>query len=73
MLTHKITIDEINSLCTLGKTPVIDDFVSSKTHKKFSASLILDQRRGIAFEFAKRTAGTKKTAAKDGKTENPEK
>ena len=73
MLTHKITVEEINSLCTLGKTPMIDDFVSSKTHKKFSASLILDQRRGIAFEFAKRTAGTKKTAAKDGKTENPEK
>lgn len=56
MLSHKITIEEINSLCTTGKTPMIEDFVSSKTKKKFSASLVLDAKKGIAFEFAKRPA-----------------
>ncbi|MBO5254893.1 MAG: DNA topoisomerase 3 [Opitutales bacterium] len=58
MLSHKITIDEVNSLCTTGKTPVIEDFVSSKTKKKFSASLVLDAKKGIAFEFAKRVKKT---------------
>ncbi len=56
MLSHTITLAEIESLCATGKTPMIEDFVSSKTKKKFSAMLTLDTRRGIAFEFAKRPA-----------------
>ncbi len=59
MLAHKITLEEINSLCTTGKTPLIEDFVSNKTKKKFSATLVLDSKRGIAFEFAKRQKTTK--------------
>ena len=59
MLSHKITLEEINSLATTGKTPMIDDFVSSKTKKKFSAALVLDAKRGITFEFAKRTPRAK--------------
>ncbi len=55
MLSHKITLEEINSLCTTGKTPLIEDFVSNRTKKKFSACLVLDAEKGIAFEFAKRT------------------
>jgi DNA topoisomerase-3 len=55
MLSHQITLEEINSLCTTGKTPLIEDFVSNRTKKKFSASLVLDAKNGIAFEFAKRT------------------
>ncbi len=63
MLSHKISLDEINSLCTTGKTPIIDDFISSKTKKKFSASLVLDAKKGIAFEFAKRTKKTEEKKA----------
>ena len=59
MLSHKITKAEIESLTNTGKTPVIDDFVSKRTKKKFSASLILDSRGSISFEFAKRTAPKK--------------
>ena len=54
MLSHTITVAELESLANTGKTPVIDDFVSKRTKKKFSASLVLDQKGGISFEFAKR-------------------
>ena len=55
MLSHTITRAEIESLTNTGKTPVIDDFVSKRTKKKFSASLVLDARGSISFEFTKRT------------------
>ncbi len=54
MLSHTITQEEINSLIATGKTPVIDDFVSKRTKKKFSAALALDARGGISFEFVKK-------------------
>lgn len=66
MLSHKITLEEINSLATTGKTPMIEDFVSSKTKKKFSAALVLDAKRGITFEFAKRAPRAKAVDKKSG-------
>lgn len=57
MLSHTITREEIESLTNTGKTPVIEDFVSKRTKKKFSAALALDARGGISFEFAKKTGG----------------
>ncbi len=54
MLSHIVTIAELESLATTGKTPVIDDFVSKRTKKKFSAALALDEKGGISFEFAKK-------------------
>lgn len=42
------------AFASTGKTPVIDDFVSKRTKKKFSAALALDQKGGISFEFAKK-------------------
>ncbi len=57
MLSHTITHAEIESLINTGKTPVIEDFVSKRTKKKFSAALALDARGGISFEFAKKTGG----------------
>jgi len=66
MLSHAITRAEIESLTTTGKTPVIEDFVSKRTKKKFSAALVLDARGSISFEFAKRSPrdAKAKTAAK---------
>lgn len=55
MLSHTITRAEIESLTNTGKTPVIEDFVSKRTKKKFSAALALDARGSISFEFTKRT------------------
>ena len=49
-----MTIAELESLATTGKKPVIDDFVSKRTKKKFSAALALDEKGGISFEFAKK-------------------
>lgn len=54
MLSHTITLAELESLATTGKTPVIDDFVSKRTKKKFSAALVLDKKGGISFEFTKK-------------------
>ncbi len=59
MLSHKITRTELESLMNTGKTPVIEDFVSKRTKKKFSAALVLDKRGTISFEFTKRTGGAK--------------
>ncbi len=55
MLSHTITSKELESLATTGKTPMIDDFVSKRTKKKFSAALVLDEKGGISFEFAKKS------------------
>ncbi len=63
MLSHKITHEEIKSLAETGKTPLIEDFVSNRTKKKFSAFLVLNNKGEIGFEFIKRTF--KKAAGKD--------
>lgn len=69
MLSHAITRAEIDSLINIGKTPVIDDFVSKRTNKKFSASLVLDPRGSISFEFARKTRPDKSS----GKSAAPKK
>lgn len=51
---HQITPDEVKTLVTEGKSPVIDDFIS-KRGKKFSAQLTLSPKKDKAeFEFAPR-------------------
>ena len=69
MLSHTITQAEIDSLINTGKTPVIEDFVSKRTKKKFSASLVLDPKGSISFEFAKRPIKKSKGGAKVGEQE----
>ena len=69
MLSHTITQAEIDSLINTGKTPVIEDFVSKRTKKKFSASLVLDPKGSISFEFAKRPIRKSKGGAKVGEQE----
>ncbi|MBR4597723.1 MAG: topoisomerase C-terminal repeat-containing protein, partial [Opitutales bacterium] len=75
MLSHAIKREEVQSLVETGKTPLIDDFVSKRTGKKFSAYLVLKEGGEIGFEFEKRApkakgAAAKKSAAK--KSENSE-
>lgn len=70
MLSHAIKPEEVQSLAQSGKTPLIEDFVSKRTGKKFSAYLIMKENGEIGFEFEKRTPKAKKTekqaAAKEG-------
>ncbi len=68
MLSHTVTHAEIESLINTGKTPVIDDFVSKRTKKKFSAYLALDARGSISFEFEKRAG--KRAEAKQSPEKN---
>lgn len=52
MLSHSLTDKEIEALINKGKTPTINNFVSKKTGKTFSASLILDPAdNSIKFSF----------------------
>lgn len=70
MLSHAIKPEEVQSLAQSGKTPLIEDFVSKRTGKKFSAYLIMKENGEIGFEFEKRTPKAKKAekqaAAKEG-------
>ncbi len=75
MLSHAIKPEEVISLAQTGKTPLIEDFVSKRTGKKFSAYLVLKDNGDIGFEFEKKApkAGAassgKPTKAKKTKTE----
>lgn len=60
MLSHAIQPEEIQSLAKTGKTPLIEDFVSKRTGKKFSAYLVMKENGEIGFEFEKRTPKAKK-------------
>ncbi len=69
MLSHKVTAEEVEALCYTGKSPLIEDFVSNRTKKKFSAHLILKPNGDVGFEFQKKAFPKKK--AKTSKTKEP--
>lgn len=52
MLSHNITTKEVQELLSKGKTKPINDFVSKKTGKTFTASLVLNADHSIGFDFA---------------------
>lgn len=64
MLSHSIKREEVQALAETGKTPLIEDFVSKRTGKKFSAYLILKEGGDIGFEFEKRAPKAKKASEK---------
>jgi len=65
ILQRELQPNEVESLFTTGKTPMIDGFISKRTKRPFKAKLTLDFESGkIGFEFAPRPA--KKKAAKKG-------
>jgi DNA topoisomerase-3 len=71
LLAHEITRDEAISILSGGKTAMINDFVSNRTKRKFSAKLFYDREQDRpGFEFAPRKAAkkaAKKTAKKTTK------
>jgi DNA topoisomerase-3 len=66
LLNHTISPDEFRLLITTGKTGVIEDFVSKRTRRRFSAHLVLNEKGDVGFEFPPRPASgaRKKPAAK---------
>ncbi len=55
----------LQQVLTQGKTELISDFVSQRTHKKFDAYLVLDEIKGnVSFEFPPREARSKNDTAK---------
>ncbi len=72
MLSHKITAQEVESLALTGKTPLIEDFVSNRTKKKFSAFLALKPNGDIGFEFQKKAFPKKKGKSSSDKAPKAE-
>ena len=67
LLAHEITKTEALTILKGEKTPKIDDFVSNRTKRKFSAFLLYDfKEERPTFEFPPRAAkkGAKKAAKK---------
>jgi len=63
ILQKELQPNEVETLFTTGKTPLIDGFISKRTKRPFKAYLTLDFESGkIGFEFPPRKA--KKKAAK---------
>ena len=61
ILQQEITPEQISKLLTQGKTDLLDQFVSSRTNRKFKAYLSVGEGGKVGFEFEPRAA---KSAAK---------
>jgi DNA topoisomerase III len=75
ILQQPIEREQMERLLSTGKTELLRNFVSSRTHRKFSAMLIWDAKAGkVGFEFEPRApkVGAKKaTAPKTAAAEAP--
>lgn len=58
ILQQMVSSEQMQKLLTEGKTDLLNDFVSSKTRRKFKAYLTLDAQGKVGFEFAARPAKT---------------
>jgi DNA topoisomerase-3 len=66
ILTQPISHEQVTKLLAIGKTDLLDGFVSNRTKRKFKAMLVWDEKEGkVGFEFAPRAA------AADGKVAAP--
>ena len=65
ILQQPIEAAQVEKLLTLGKTDLLDGFVSNKTRRKFKAFLTYDKKEGkVIFEFEPRAGGRPGAAAK---------
>lgn len=75
ILQQPIEPEQMQKLLATGKTDVLRMFVSSRTHRKFSAMLVWDAKAGkVGFEFEPRApkAGAKTKAAAAKETDKAE-
>ena len=65
ILQQPVEREQMQKLLTTGRTDLLKNFVSARTHRKFSAFLVRAQDGKVGFEFEKREpkAGAKKTTA----------
>lgn len=65
ILQQPISEAEVQKIVTEGKSSLLTDFVSNKSHRKFKAYLVMDKKtKKIGFEFPPREAAPKKTATR---------
>ncbi|HLR12138.1 MAG TPA: DNA topoisomerase III [Burkholderiaceae bacterium] len=66
ILQQEISPEQVRKLLAEGKTDLLPDFVSSRTHRKFKAFLVTQPDGKVGFEFAPRASkkGAGKKAAK---------
>ena len=68
ILQQPVPREQMSKLLVVGKTDLMENFVSNKTRRKFKARLAFDKKEGkVSFEFEPRAAkapAAKKTAAK---------
>src|SRR5690625_4157084 len=65
ILQQDISPEQVTKLLTEGKTDLLPDFVSNRTHRKFKAYLVLQKSGKVGFEFQPRAS--KKSAKKAAK------
>jgi DNA topoisomerase-3 len=61
ILQQMVSTEQMQKLLHEGKTDLLQDFVSSKTRRKFKAYLTLDPQGKVGFEFAPRVAKSTET------------
>ncbi|MFA5520867.1 MAG: DNA topoisomerase III [Castellaniella sp.] len=66
ILQQEISAEQMRKLLAEGRTDLLTDFVSSRTHRKFKAFLVRQSDGKVGFEFEPRATKTaaKKTGAK---------
>jgi Zn finger protein HypA/HybF involved in hydrogenase expression len=68
ILQQPISAQDMQSLLVSGKTPLLENFVSNKTRRKFKAFLVWDDKAGkVGFEFEARAPARKVAARKTTK------
>lgn len=65
ILQQDISPEQVTKLLSEGKTDLLPDFVSNRTHRKFKAYLVLQKSGKVGFEFQPRAS--KKSAKKAAK------
>jgi DNA topoisomerase III len=69
ILQQEISADQVAKLLTSGKTDLLENFVSSRTNRKFKAYLSVGEGGKVGFEFEVKTPKAGKAASKAaGKT-----
>ncbi|MEY8878238.1 MAG: DNA topoisomerase III [Leptothrix sp. (in: b-proteobacteria)] len=71
ILQQSVNAEQMHKLLSVGKTDLLDGFVSNKTRRKFKAFLVYDKKEGkVVFEFEPRAAKApaKKAAGKAAAT-----
>jgi DNA topoisomerase-3 len=68
ILQQEVSPEQIMKLLTHGKTDLLDQFVSSRTNRKFKAYLSVGEGGKVGFEFEPRPAKAVKKAAKTATT-----